>query len=599
MKLNRLSWILVPALAVSGLNGAPPTEGDLGIAIPGASFARFATPDSMALAAQGGAVVVDGRVPSILLETTPAYIFLPSQTIGLRLTHDPKGLASAATVYLYRQNRTTGEREYYSAALKGFAPAGEQRDLFGAGTTPVAVNLPKLTDFVLFGDGGALGAALPVGSTAVGRYQFVLEVRDALGSGVVSRGNAMYSVVSAVETISGNITASRTLTADKAYLLRGAVFVQEPATLTIDRGTVLLGEGSSKGTLVVARGAKLVAEGTAAQPIIMTSDRPVGQRSTANWGGLILNGRAQFNSPDGLGAGEGNTGSFGGGSSPVNTDSSGTLRYVRVEFAGIEFSPENELNGIAFQGTGSGTVVENIQVHYNEDDGIEFFGGSTNAKYVILTGIGDDNLDWTGGWNGKVQFLLAVQGKEKGNRGIEADNSENNNDAAPRSTPQVYNFTLIGNRPAGASELEGVVLRRGTAGILRNGITSGWPNQMVDVRDAATQAQGGNGNLVVDNSIFALTSYQDGGFGTNANGQFTKTFVRTTMKNNRFTDALLTDPAEITMPNAQPRAGSPARDGRFVRTPPDDGFFDTSVNFVGAVGDWNWPLAGWATFSRN
>ena len=154
------------------------------------------------------------------------------------------------------------------------------------------------------------------------------------------------------------------------YLLRGAVFVKNGAILTIEPGVKIYGEQATNGTLIIAQGSKIMAEGTASAPIVMSSDAFEGSRARGQWGGLIINGSAPTN--QGVTFGEGDTGAFGGNDP---TDSSGVLRYVRVEYAGIEFSPDNELNGIAFQGVGSGTVVDHVQVHMNQDDGVEMFGG--------------------------------------------------------------------------------------------------------------------------------------------------------------------------------------------------------------------------------
>ena len=129
--------------------------------------------------------------------------------------------------------------------------------------------------------------------------------------------------------------------------------------------------------------------------------------------------------------GEGETGLFGGDDP---NDSSGVLSYLRVEFAGVRFTEEDELNGIALQGVGSGTVVKYVQVNRNADDGIEFFGGTVNAEYVLLTGIEDDSFDWTFGWNGHVANAVAWQGLAVADHGIEADNDQDVPDREPRSS---------------------------------------------------------------------------------------------------------------------------------------------------------------------
>ena len=233
--------------------------------------------------------------------------------------------------------------------------------------------------------------------------------------------------------LSGRITASLTLTADKDYLLNGPVFIGDgtaETVLTIEAGTTIYGlkDPGAPGTLIVDRGSKLEANGTKDAPIVFTSDQLEGQRDRGDWGGLIINGYAPINGCDEApcsAEGEGSTGSYGG-DDPA--DSSGTLRYVRVEYAGTLFSEDNELNGIAFQGVGSGTTVEYVQVHMNKDDGIEFFGGTVSAKYVVLTGIGDDSIDWTDGWTGNIQYGIVKQYEDDGDNGIEADNNKANND---------------------------------------------------------------------------------------------------------------------------------------------------------------------------
>ena len=146
-----------------------------------------------------------------------------------------------------------------------------------------------------------------------------------------------------VVVLEGRLNADKTLVADYGYLLRGAVFVEGGATLNIEPGVEIFGEQATNGTLIIAQGSKIMAQGTADAPIVMSSDAAIGSRARGQWGGLIINGNAPTN--QGVTFGEGDTGAFGG-NNPA--DSSGVLRYVRLEYAGIEFSPDNELNGIAF-----------------------------------------------------------------------------------------------------------------------------------------------------------------------------------------------------------------------------------------------------------
>ena len=299
-----------------------------------------------------------------------------------------------------------------------------------------------------------------------------------------------------VVVLEGRLNADKTLSAAYDYLLRGAVFVEGGATLTIEPGVQVYGEQATNGTLIIARGSKIMAEGTASAPIVMSSDAAIGSRARGQWGGLIVNGSAPTN--QGITFGEGDTGAFGG-NNPA--DSSGVLRYVRVEYAGIEFSPDNELNGIAFQGVGSGTVVDHVQVHMNQDDGVEMFGGTVNLKYVMVTGARDDSFDWTDGWTGKAQFLVVQQYGDDADNGFEVDNSSKDNEATPRSDATIYNATLVGD-PAGPESDNGMLIREGAAGTFANFIVTGFNKVGLDINNEATHAQADSGKLVVKNSIF-------------------------------------------------------------------------------------------------
>ena len=299
--------------------------------------------------------------------------------------------------------------------------------------------------------------------------------------------------------VSGEIKENLTLPDldNIVYRLEGKVFVGEDtgpsenhrqgkarATLTIESGVMIFGESSEDG-LIINRGSKIMAEGTQDKPIVMTSGAAVRDEAnyatdTGKWLGLTINGKAGVNKctigggesgTDGgtdtcQSQGENSSGHYGGS---VDTDNSGSLKYVRVEFAGIYFTEQDQSNGIAFQGVGSGTEVEYIQVHNNGDDGVEFFGGTVNAKYLVITGAGDDSVDWTDGWRGNIQYLIIEQISES-DMGFEGDShNEASPDFLPRSAPDIANFTILGNNDKGG----GMRLREGTAGRFVNGIIAG------------------------------------------------------------------------------------------------------------------------------
>lgn len=216
--------------------------------------------------------------------------------------------------------------------------------------------------------------------------------------------------------LEGNITANRTLNAATRYLIKGKVYVQAPATLTIPAGTILFGEKDSYGTLIINRGAKIDAKGTAANPIIMTSQAPKGYRNRGDWGGVVILGYA-YNS-NGVSTGiEGlvtdaasDNGKYGPNTGNAkDDDNSGFLQYTRIEFAGVALSQDNELNSLTMGSVGTGTTIDHIMVTYANDDAYEWFGGSVNHKYLIAYSTIDDDLDTDRGYNGKIQYGLVVR----------------------------------------------------------------------------------------------------------------------------------------------------------------------------------------------
>ncbi|MGI8783445.1 MAG: hypothetical protein ACR2L2_07345 [Acidobacteriota bacterium] len=293
--------------------------------------------------------IATGPKPAIYLRTDKTA-YTPGENLTLTVTIDASGVLQPKTFFLYRINQQTGEVRYINTA-GGLLPAGTITDLFGNSSNFPSYNVPTVSNVNLFGASGFTGAALAVPAGQTGTYQFVFEFRDVTGQRVFARSNTLYAHVEAIDVVTGNITASRTFSSNRAYALSGAVFVKTGATLTIEPGTFVYGDTASQGTLVVEQGAKIVAAGTPGRPIILSSGQPVGSRRRGDWGGLIISGRAPLNVPGGTAIGEGGTGTYGG-TDP--NDSSGVLRYVRVEFAGIRFSPDNELNGIAFQAVGKG-----------------------------------------------------------------------------------------------------------------------------------------------------------------------------------------------------------------------------------------------------
>ncbi|MBK6629237.1 MAG: hypothetical protein IPG35_16865 [Flavobacteriales bacterium] len=273
--------------------------------------------------------------------------------------------------------------------------------------------------------------------------------------------------------LSGTIGSSRTLGSDKRWLLSGGVFVANGAVLTIDAGTMIY--AADDGTtpfLSVQRGGRINAVGSPSAPIVFTTIKTItGGAAPGAWGGIVLNGYAQINICGGGGCtaeGEGGSGTYGGSD---DSDNSGVMKYVRVEYAGKILGTDNELNGFSFNGVGSGTVLEHLQAYKGSDDGFEFFGGTATLKWALSTGNSDDSFDWSHGWRGKGQFWAVHQDPASCDRGFECDNWETDFMVQPFSNPIVSNFTIVAADDGTASEA--VRLRHGTRGRLYNGLVAG------------------------------------------------------------------------------------------------------------------------------
>ena len=280
--------------------------------------------------------------------------------------------------------------------------------------------------------------------------------------------------------LTGNLD-TQTLVASKKYLIKGQVFVRDGKTLTIEPGTVIMGDKATKGVLIIDRGGKIQANGTVDKPIVFTSALPVGTRDRGDWGGLIILGKALVNVPDpGI---EGITPAvvYGGTDS---ADNSGSLNYVRVEFAGIELNPNNETNGITLGGVGSGTTMNNCQVTFGGDDAFEWFGGAVSSRNLIAFGTWDDSFDIDFGFSGKLQFLLDVRyasyADQSGSNGIECDSNANDNPTTQPTTAVISNYTSVGPRATATQAINSnfqhaIDLRRRTAMSLGNSVMIGYP----------------------------------------------------------------------------------------------------------------------------
>ena len=352
-------------------------------------------------------------------------------------------------------------------------------------------------------------------------------------SGTTSTSTVAYVLATTpTQTLSGSIAASRTLTADTNYVIRGFVYVNSGATLTINAGTKLVGDSTALGSaLFILRGARIVANGTEAAPVVFTSQRSAGNRSPGDWGGLIVVGNAR-NSRSGNIIVEGSDGSvvganpagviYTGGSN--DADNSGTLKYVRVEFAGYATLTDAELNSFTFAAVGSGTTFEYLQSLAGLDDAFEWFGGTVDGKYLVSYEAGDDHFDTSEGYRGRNQFLIAFQSRfltprpgagavSSDPQGFEVDGCNGGGCTAPSGasaqssgrddglwTGNVFaNFTMVGlgelaTVPANGGI--GMVLRRGTGGTYINGAIARWARGAISMRDSTT-----NNRFLIDSLL--------------------------------------------------------------------------------------------------
>lgn len=323
-------------------------------------------------------------------------------------------------------------------------------------------------------------------------------------------------------TVQDSISSDTHWTNDKQYFLKGWVYVTDGATLTIDAGVIIKGDHDSKGTLIIERGAKIMANGTVDQPIVFTSNEAPGNRNYGDWGGLMICGRAPNNWNGGDAQVEGGPRSHYGGNDPH--DNSGKLSFVRIEFAGIALSPNNEVNGLTLCSVGDATQIDHVQISYSGDDAVEWFGGNVNAKYLVAYRSWDDDFDNDNGWQGKVQFGVILRdpnvGDVSGSKGWESDSYQSGTDTVRLTKPVFSNITAVGpllnptTTQYATAIRAGVHIRRGSAMSLVNSIVGAWPCGVL-LDEAAPQYTTTSGNIGTDelqfrHNIIAGTGTQDG-----------------------------------------------------------------------------------------
>src|SRR5436190_18544989 len=338
------------------------------------------------------------------------------------------------------------------------------------------------------------------------------------GTTVTNPGNTTENTI-----LEGRNSENRTLQAKYTYKLRGLVYVTNGAILTIEPGTKIVGENGKSGGLIITRSRKIIADGTADKPIVFTSEAATPARG--DWSGLVILGNAptnaSFNGVQGVGAIEGginnsdNLGLYGTpatqGQNPA--DNSGILRYVRIEYAGYAFLPDNELNSLTMGGVGTGTIIDYVQVSYANDDSFEWFGGTVSAKHLIAFRGLDDDFDTDNGFSGKVQFGISLRDSSVADisksEAFESDNDANGSSLTPQTAAVFSNMTVMGPKATLTNTgnslfVWGAQIRRNSSMSLFNSIIMGYPNGLfIDATKGTPTDNNIPGSLFVQNTIIA------------------------------------------------------------------------------------------------
>ena len=417
--------------------------------------------------------------------------------------------------------------------------------------------------------------------------------------------------------LSGKINADKTLKEGTTYKLRGIVYVVDGATLTIEAGTRIEGEKSTRGALIVTRGTKLMANGTKEKPIVFTSDSST--PSAGDWGGIVMLGRAKtnnsFNGAAGIGEIEGGVnnadglGLYGGAD---DADNSGSLQYVRIEYAGYAFLPDKELNSLTLGAVGSGTTIDYVQVSYALDDAFEWFGGTVNCSHLIAYKTLDDDFDSDNGYRGNVQFGIVLRDSSRADiskvEAFESDNDANGSDLRPQTAPVFSNIKAIGprekiNNTGNSLYNAAAQLRRNTSLSVFNSVIMGWPAGLLIDASKGTPVHGNitAGKLVIQNTTIAgcaaPTKFADN---TGVATGWTNTDVSNWFGAAAHHNEILAENAEVKLadafnyanPDFTPLAGSPLlNSASFAHAKVASGF--TPVTFRGAVGAAGTPEGDW------
>ena len=538
---------------------------------------------------QGEGRDILSRDETALVRPTPATLAVWTDRLGylrlrdtitVYLSADPNGDRRRFREFLFLENIETGRRMYLRR--DGTRPWLHEEIVDSAGLDPRFDERTRIE----------LAPPAKVWSGRIvepGLWQFVAELRSPDTTEIIKRAHAKFVVSETLPAATGpgtqatQIAHNTTWTNDTIHSIRGPVFVNAGATLTIEPGTLVLARGP-QAVIVVEPGGRIMAEGRPDAPIVMTCDEAVGGRFEGCWGGLVILGRAPTEPGTALaGSGVPATTAVFGGEIPI--DASGTLRYVRVEFAGGggSVSPGTQPAGLGFYGVGSDTSIDYVQSHASAGDGIRFVGGTANCRHCVSSGASDDGLEWARGWQGSAQHLFIQQGPGRGDCGIEGHDAGLGRGTVPR----LYNVTVIGSDVPGLSSGTGgcgIRLRAGSSMKAMNVIVTGFVAGAIQVPDRTapsfrdgTRSMAhaivhaiGEGDLLIGDGIELGSGFLD-------------------------EDPKLVNVRYAANPDPRPKLFSSALMVGAGAVPPSNGFLDTSAQQIGAFRDSNW-LEEWTFF---
>ena len=509
-----------------------------------------------------------------------------NQNVRVYRDIDPMGDWRKYVAFYYRENIDTGERRYLAPGTRSTSLRRYVLDEHGSTVGSFVPRRLRRTEKELIWEGQLPDA---------GRWHFAMELRNPGTTQVVNAAYAKFVVAEKGTLLVNRPGVDRTIatdtrwTSDTIYLLRHRVIVRSGATLALEAGTLIRSYGPTA-EIIVEQGGRIAVEGRREAPVVMTCDMPPGERVPGCWGGLRVLGKARAVP----GPGDAETlsaesaGAYGG---DRPGDSSGALRYLRVEFAGAGPDEQAASSAVAFHGVGDGTVIDHVQAHSSLGDGIEFRGGTAHCGYCVSSSARRDSLVWSQGWNGTAQHLYVQQGQEGGS----ALHGAAGGQSTPERTPAIYNATLVGGYywaigpgvPGSLATIgPGILLNGGAAATLRNLMVLGFADHALDAQDSAPM-----------HFVSGRSSLRNAIFFSNA----AKRRARHVASNvASYVDYRWSKPNVVNVryepnPDPRPKGGSEARRIGVAAMPPAGGALSRSAQYLGAFGGDNW-LREWTFF---